>query len=150
MMDHEHGDAQRGCIVLGRTLRSVSESDVELRNQITYYAPRCASVDTTRKTETGAAAGAADTTARDSVVAAKPTKGRYTLQVAAFSARADATRLAKRLEDIGLDARVVGSAKPFRVRVGRYTTRAAATAAARQLKAKKIDAIVTEAGADDK
>jgi len=38
----------------------------------------------------------------------------------------------------------------FRVRIGRYETRAAAAAAARDLKAKKIDAFVTEIGGDDK
>jgi cell division protein FtsN len=50
----------------------------------------------------------------------------------------------------GVDARVVGTVKPFRVRVGRYETRAAAVAAQKQLKAKKLDALITEIGSDDK
>jgi cell division protein FtsN len=50
----------------------------------------------------------------------------------------------------GLDVRVVGASKVFRVRIGRYETRAAAAAAAKQLKAKKIIAFVTDIGADDK
>ena len=58
--------------------------------------------------------------------------------------------LAKRLKARGLDVRIVGTSKPFRVRIGRYETRAAAAAAAKQLKSKKIDAFVTDIGPDDK
>jgi cell division protein FtsN len=58
--------------------------------------------------------------------------------------------MAKRLKARGLDVRVVGASKVFRVRIGRYETRAAAAAAAKQLKAKKIIAFVTDIGADDK
>ena len=90
-----------------------------------------------------------DRAKRDQIGAATA-KGRYTLQVAAYGSRADADRLARRLEARGLDVRVVGQAKVFRVRVGRYETRAAAAAAARDLKAKKIDAFVTEIGAEEK
>ena len=83
--------------------------------------------------------------------AATPSKpGRYTLQVAALAKRSDADALAKRLKARGLDVRIVGSSKPYRVRIGRYETRAAAAAAARQLKSKKIDAFVTDIGPDDK
>jgi cell division protein FtsN len=49
-----------------------------------------------------------------------------------------------------IDARVVGKSKPFRVRIGRYETRADAAAAAKQLKARKIAATVTDIGSDDK
>jgi cell division protein FtsN len=45
---------------------------------------------------------------------------------------------------------VVGTTKPYRVRVGRYETRAAAIAAQVQLKGKKLTALVTEIGSDDK
>jgi hypothetical protein len=40
---------------------------------------------------------------------------------------------------------VVGTAKPFRVRVGRYATRADADAAAQAMRAKKLTAYVTSA-----
>jgi len=164
----EQNDPQHGCMVLGRALRDVPESEVELHNQLDYYSPRCATVDTTRvaaNVSSGSGSDAAsspattkDTTRRDSTrrdapakgSSATATKGRYTLQVAAYGSRADAERLAKRLETRGLDARVVGATKVFRVRVGRYETRAAAAAAARDLKTKKIDAFVTEIGAEEK
>ena len=45
---------------------------------------------------------------------------------------------------------MAGTVKPFRVRIGQYATRAAAAAAARELKGKKIDAFVTDIGSDDK
>ena len=59
-------------------------------------------------------------------------------------------RLVSRLASRGVTARVVGATKPYRVRVGRYETRAAAIAAQAQLKAKKLTALVTEIGSDDK
>jgi cell division septation protein DedD len=145
------GDAQHACIALGRTLTEVPSEQVELRNQLDYYSPRCASVDTTKAAgaaPTGASPSAAkDTTRRP---AAAEAKGKYTLQVASYNSRVDAEKLASRLKARGFDARLVGATKVFRVRIGHYPTRAAATAAARELKAKKIDAFVTEIGAEEK
>ena len=148
-LSFEQNEPQAACVFLARVLTEVPDTDVELRNQLTYYSPRCAAVDTTHIAE---AAAPPDTTAkRDSSATAKhEAKGRFTLQVAAYTTRAEADRLATRLKGRGIDARVVGTAKLFRVRVGRYETRAAATAAQRELKAKKIDAFVTEAGSEDK
>lgn len=155
----EQGEPQAACVFLSRVLGEVPDSDVELRNQLSYYSPRCAAVDTTH---VGQAAPDSAATA-DSIKAAQPTgkgakagtkgtqpatkaRGKYTLQVAAYTTRAEADRLAKRLKDRGLDARVVGTAKLFRVRIGRYETRAAAATAQKDLKTKsKIDAFVTEA-----
>ena len=90
------------------------------------------------------------TARRDTTPAPRVSKARYTLQVAAYGSKADADALAKRLKARGVDVRVAGTARMFRVRIGHYETRAAAAAAARELKAKKIDAFVTEIGADDK
>ena len=161
-LSFEQNDPQHGCVVLARSLREVPESEVELRNQLDYYSPRCENVDTTRTASTAGASATApaptDSARRDTTrhgttakaAGAATAKGRYTLQVAAYGSRADADRLARRLEARGLDVRVVGQAKVFRVRVGRYETRAAAAAAARDLKAKKIDAFVTEIGAEEK
>jgi cell division protein FtsN len=80
--------------------------------------------------------------------AAKP-HGKYTLQVAAYTSKSDAEHLAKKLSARGLEARVVGTSTLYRVRIGRYETRAEAGAAAKALKDKKIDAFVTEAGPSD-
>ena len=136
------------------------ESSVELRNQLTYYSPRCSNVDTTKFTQVAAAPGAptprrldgegATRTHRDSATRRRKAKS-YTLQVAAYKTRAEADALVKRLKARGLDVRIAGTAKTFRVRIGHYATRAAAAAAAKELKmSKKIDAFVTEIGSDDK
>ena len=140
------GDLQRGCITLGRTLREVPESSVELRNQLSYLNSRCANVDTTRRVAAGTtdtARARPDSTKRDTA-AKTATKGRYTVQVASYTTRAEADRLVQRLKSRNLEGRVVPSGKRFRVHVGRYETRAAATAAANKLKAQKMDAFVTE------
>lgn len=162
----DQNDQQMGCLFLGRSLTEVPDSEVELRNQFGYYTSRCAGVDTTRAAAPASNAKAAtpekpaekpaakptakSETPRRDTTRATPAKAKFTLQIAAYAARADADRLAKRLDDRGLDARVVGKTKPFRVRVGHYATRAEALAAAKNLKAKKIDAYVTDIGADDK
>ena len=143
------GDAQHACVALGRALRDVPEDQVELRNQLDYYSPRCASVDTTKinAPPAGAAGATKDSTTKAGSATAK---GKYTLQVASYNSKNDALKLTNRLKARGLDARLVGVTKVYRVRIGHYATRAAAAAAARELKAKKIDAFVTEIGAEEK
>ena len=54
----------------------------------------------------------------------------FAVQFAAYNDRPGAARLAAVLQQRGIIARVEGSAAPFRVRAGRYTTRAEAEAAA--------------------
>jgi len=100
-----------------------------------------------------AAAATADSTAvkRDSAATpASHAKGRFTLQVAAYSSRVDADRSVARLKQRGIDARVETAGKYFRVRIGRYETRAAALAAQRELKAKKIETRLTDTSGDSK
>lgn len=155
-LSFELNDLQRGCITLGRTLRDIPNTEIELRNQLDYYSPRCATVDTTRGTRVASAKGAdsstakRDTTSSDSAGRKPAAKGRFTLQLCACATRAEADRMVKRLKTKGLDARIVGTTKPFRVRVGRYDTRSAATAALNKLKAQKIEAFVTEIGGDER
>jgi septal ring-binding cell division protein DamX len=146
----EQNDLPHGCVALHRALADVPATAVELHNQLDYYSPRCAGVDTTRMAPASTSGGARDTTRRDTTARAAATVGKYTLQVAAYNARADADRLAKKLKGRGFDARVVGTTKLFRVRIGRYETRAEAAAAAKALKTKKIDAFVTDIGSDDR
>jgi cell division protein FtsN len=69
----------------------------------------------------------------------------FTVQVAAYPARAAAESLAAHLRDRGYESRVFGTAAPFRVRVGRYATEAAADTVERALKAKGMDGFVTAA-----
>ena len=68
----------------------------------------------------------------------------WSAQVAAFSARGDAERLAKRLSAKGHDVRITET-KPYRVRIGRFSTRAAAAALVEKLRTEKMQAIVVEA-----
>jgi cell division protein FtsN len=71
--------------------------------------------------------------------------GKYTVQVAAFNTRSSAAQLRDRLAARGYQARVVGSAAPFRVRVGYYATYAQARAMADQMRTKNISALAVEA-----
>ena len=48
----EQNDVPRGCIALAHTLSEVPATAVEMRNQLEYYSPRCAGVDTTRARST--------------------------------------------------------------------------------------------------
>ena len=160
-LSFEQNDVQRACRALPRALTVVPARDVELRNQLDYYSPRCAGVDTTRAPAPAAvtppARGPAVRAPAAHVPAPRPpapppprVTGRFTLQVAAYTTRAEADRLARSLKARGIDARITGTSKLFRVRVGHYATRAAATAAAKALKARNIKGFVTDAGADDR
>ena len=207
----EQNQLAKGCAVLLRTRASLGETAVETRNQVDYYAGRCAGVDTMPPAPrpAGAAPGArapradsvsvrrspardttrpdstrrptaphrdlprADSTARsvasrgtaankprlrrDSAVeesgrrkpiapnaGATQATSRFTVQIAAYDTREAAEQLVTRLSGRGIVARIVPSAAaPYRVRVGRYATDAAATAAARELKEKGIVGFVT-------
>lgn len=69
--------------------------------------------------------------------------GQWSVQVAAFAARADATELAARLKSRGYDSRVVDG-RPYRVRIGRFATRAEATALVAKLRGENTTAIIVE------
>jgi cell division protein FtsN len=93
---------------------------------------------TTKKTAT-----AVQTT---TTVSPPPTSGgTYTVQVGAYPTRDAAESLRKSLAARGYSARIYGTTKPYRVRVGYYDTRAQADAAAQQMKSKQIAVYVTEA-----
>lgn len=66
----------------------------------------------------------------------------YSVQVAAYTRKSDAEKLASSLENRGYDARVDGTVAPFRVRIGRYATNAEAQAALREIKSKRMDGFV--------
>lgn len=133
----ERGELPRACAVLlaGRT--EVPEGAIELRNQFNFSASRCEGVDTTARVDRPATSDSAPAPRRS---------GAFTVQVAAYDTRNAADKLATTLRGHGLEARVVGTAKPFRVRVGRYATRAEAEEASRQIdsvsKSKSIVVVV--------
>lgn len=153
----DQNDVPHACVAWRQAMSATPASAVELRNQLAYYSGRCTATDVSAGSRVPVTyppgtqpPAAKDTTSRRDTTAAAAHGGRFTLQVAAFNTKTEATHLVARLLTRGITARVVGKAKPFRVRVGRYETRAAAIVAQRDLKAKKLDAVVAEIGPDDK
>lgn len=133
----ERGEIPRACAVLLVGRGEVPEAALELRNQFEFSASRCQGVDTTTKVEPPAVADTAPAPRRT---------GAFTVQVAAYETQPAADRLATTLRGQGLEARVVGTSKPFRVRVGRYATRGEAEDASRRVdsvaKSKSIVVVV--------
>lgn len=158
-------DVAAGCAAIADARGAVAADDLELRNQIEYQERRCASEraavaarDATMPpaTEGSRTSGSsAPTSKRGGTPAPAPrtsapaprSRGRYTIQVAAFNTRGEAESLVDALRGRELEARIVGTKKPFRVRVGRYATRKDATAALARLKSRKVTSsgFVTEA-----
>jgi cell division protein FtsN len=69
----------------------------------------------------------------------------FSVQVAAYTHKAEADKLASGLNKRGYSARVDGSVAPFRVRIGRYPTERAAEDALKKLKSKHMDGFVVRA-----
>jgi len=69
----------------------------------------------------------------------------YSVQVAAYSRKAEADKLTSSLVKRGYQARVDGDVAPFRVRIGRYATTKDAEDALRRIKAKQMDGFVVKA-----
>lgn len=108
-------------------------------------------VETTAKASTKATRAAAPPARSSSLPrASKPAAARsssatsYSVQVAAFSSRTQADRLAAMLRRKGYASHVDGSRAPYRVRIGSYSTYGAAAAELKKLKAKQIDGFVAE------
>ena len=159
----------RGCAALATARVAASPEDVELRNQIDYHEQRCIGVDTATPPARSPPSPAPATNApappasmppsaptpssaaasgppphSDSLVRSSPeVTGGYTVQVAAYDARAAAEALIERLKARGYTARLASGARPFRVRIGRYDSRADAVAAQQRLRAKGIEGFVT-------
>ncbi|HUR91319.1 MAG TPA: SPOR domain-containing protein [Gemmatimonadaceae bacterium] len=136
-----------------------SAGDIELTNQIQYQQQRCRGVvaasptsDSTRPAVQTRPPLSAPPVPRDVTpsiplerpipVAATPASRTYSVQVAAANTRAIAQSIVNRMAGRGYQARIDGTAAPFRVRVGRYATRAEATRALAAMKAKGIDGFV--------
>jgi cell division septation protein DedD len=160
----ELGDQPHACAALSAAQHSVVPADIELRNQIDYAARACPAVpDTTTKavaatpppgppTPAATKPIVAPTPAPTPPPAAPPppppasTRGAaFTIQVAAYATQPPATALAAKLVARGVPARVSGTSAPFRVRIGRYPTHAAAESAAADLKTKQITGFITDA-----
>lgn len=133
----EMNDEPRACAALDDAQRGLGADDVELRNQVEFYATRCVGV--TRDTSLSVASRTA--TAAESAPA--PSAG-FAVQIAAYTSRADADALVSRLARRDIRARVVGAEKPFRVWTGNFATRAEANAALRTLREQRIEGFVVQ------
>jgi hypothetical protein len=153
----EANDPVRGCAALNAARASTPTSAVEQRNQIEFSLRRCVGVDASPSAAGGGDSlggrGVASPPARDSLTgrdtspALRPDSGaapaRFTVQAGAFQTRAEADRTATRLRGQGHEARVVGAARPFRVLVGRFATRAGADSLSRLLTTRGVANFVT-------
>ena len=138
----DRGDLPRACAALLVGQSELPESAIELRNQFHFSVARCQGVDTTAK--------ASVKPAPDTVPAQRRT-GAFTVQVAAYDTKRAADKLAATLKGQGLDARVIGKEKPFRVRVGRYATRGEAEEASRRVdRIAKSQSIVVVVGPEER
>jgi len=156
----EQGQTARGCDALRAGKEAIGNDNLELSNQLEFYAPRCVvlesappapSVDSAPPKDSVATAVAppsappratprppAATTSR-----AKSDAAFYSVQVAAYDSPEPAGRMARMLKSRGHEARVDGKTRPFRVRVGKFDTRAEAVKAAAGLKSQGIGGFVT-------
>jgi cell division septation protein DedD len=160
----EQGPQQqaRACEALKMGREAIPQESLELRNQLEFYAPRCAVVTAeapTTPAESTATPAAATTVPSTSPAAPVTPAGApgavtaptapaapaafYSVQVAAYSSREPAVNLVATLAERGLEARVDGTEAPFRVRVGKYGTRAEAVKAAAALKSQGHNGFVT-------
>jgi cell division septation protein DedD len=139
----EDSKPAEACAALRDARRLAGTRDVELINQIDYYARPCDGIEADAKAQ-------ADSAAADSVrkagegKAAVAAKGKWSVQLAAYGDRSGALALVARLKKRGVDARVTTD-KPWRVRVGHYATHAEASDAAQRFSTKKSRALVVEA-----
>ncbi len=131
----DQGTRVEGCDVL-RTLRPrVRPGALELERQYDYLLGSCAAVPPP-------SAAAPPPTPRPVAPSAAPV---WSVQVAAFPTADEAATFAAEMIERGYDARVDGIAAPFRVRFGRYATRAAAAAAMDAYKTReRADAFLTQ------
>lgn len=209
----DKNDLQGGCAATADALTRVSDTDAELKNQITYLNQRCAGVvlaptqPTTVPTQPAAnpvattppvsppvtapasapvstqpapvpvsppaaPVDSAKPAVSEKVIVAKPevppkrttppvtqsapaasassttatgTRKVWSVQVAAYNVKSQAEGMVAKLKRSGYEARVDGTSAPFRVRIGKYTTQAQASAVQRSLKAKQITGFVVQA-----
>src|SRR5690606_34089522 len=130
----ERGMQRDGCRILRDGRARVAPNALELINQFDYLLNACpaevASTDSAARGDTAAAAPPAPAPSRPASAEPRAPSaqqaGTWSVQVAAFNTQAEANALVARLKERGYDARVDGTSAPWRVRFGRFTTRAAA------------------------
>jgi hypothetical protein len=133
----EEREYDTGCATLNSARTLVGPDQIELRNQFDYYIAQC---ERARPVEPDTIP-AVDSTPPPP----RATGPQFSVQIAAYSARRDAVALETRLKGRGFEARIVDSPTLYRVRVGRYPTRAAAASALTRMRAAGLNGMVVEA-----
>lgn len=119
-------DDVHGCALIREALDGAG-ADVEFKNQVSFYAPRCAAVPT--------GPPPAGTTTGDSQTKPAAPATTYAVQVLAVKSASQVDEMLTRLKVMGFDARVVRDTSGlFKVRVGRYSTHDEAAQVQRRLK----------------
>ena len=131
------------CAALTQAKATVSRGDVELTNQINYYLQPCVRVTQQAEAARSDSVVRADSAARSDSLA-RAAQPAWSVQVAAYSKKDDADHLVTKLKSRGYTARVTAD-KPYRVRIGHFSSRAGATVVAGRLRAAKMTAIVVSA-----
>jgi cell division septation protein DedD len=128
----------RGCELIRQAIAGAAD-DVEFKNQVSFYAARCAAPGTPTATTPTPTAPPSDTAAKGGTAAPAPppVPHAYTVQVLAVKSAAQVDEMLTRLKVMGFDARVVrDSTGFFKVRVGHYLTHEEAVRSQRRLKQK--------------
>lgn len=133
----------RGCELIQQAIASAAD-DVEFKNQVSFYAARCAPRATPTATTPTPAAPSPDTARKGGTspapappAPAPPAPHAYTVQVLAVKSAAQVDEMLTRLKVMGFEARVVrDSTGFFKVRVGHYLTHDEAVRSQRRLKQK--------------
>jgi len=127
-------DDAHGCALVQDALAGAGD-DVEFKNQVAFYATRCAGVPSPPPPPSPAPSPPAVATGTDS--GAPRSGGTYSVQVLAVKSAPQVDDVLSRLKVMGFDARVVRDTSGlFKVRVGRYATRDEAQQALGRLKTK--------------
>ena len=123
----------RGCELIRQALDG-SGDDVEFKNQVSFYASRCAAAP---PAPTTTATTPATPTPSDTGTKATSGPHTYAVQILAVKSAAQVDEMLTRLKVMGFAARVVrDSTGFFKVRVGHYATREEAVRSQRRLKQK--------------
>lgn len=134
------GATTSACAALAQAKAMVSSADIELANQINYYLQPCTRAIQQAEAARSDSVVRADSAARSDSVARAATPA-WSVQISAYSTKDDADHLAAKLKSRGYTARVTAD-KPYRVRIGHFSSRAGAAAVAKRLRVAKMTAIV--------
>ncbi|HEU5465529.1 MAG TPA: SPOR domain-containing protein [Gemmatimonadales bacterium] len=138
--DFDLRNETEGCELIREALAGAG-TDVEFKNQVSFYAARCGATPAPTPTASAppaAATPAAPTSPPRDTSPATSGKTTYAVQVLAVKSAADVDALLTRLKVMGYEGHVVprDSTGLIKVRVGRYATRPEALRAQSQLKAR--------------